>query len=158
VIHPLADVETSHKGSVLRMGQETVIDAFVKIKFTGGLGDIEIGDRCYINSGCVLYSGNGIKIGSEVIIAANTVFAPSNHCFEHLDRPIRDQGFMPSRGGITVGSDVWIGANVVILDGAVIPDGCVIGACSLVRGVLEPYGVYMGNPLKLLKYRQKSGS
>jgi virginiamycin A acetyltransferase len=60
---------------------------------------------------------------------------------------------MPSKGGITVGNDVWIGANVVILDGAVIPDGCVIGAQSLVKGILKEYSIYAGNPLRLIGTR-----
>ena len=37
------------------------------------------------------------------------------------------------RGGIVIEDDVWIGANCVLLDGAVLRRGCVVGAGSLVR-------------------------
>ena len=47
-----------------------------------------------------------------------------------------------------MGDDVWIGANCVLLDGTDIGTGCVIAAGSIVRGVLEPYGVYAGHPLR----------
>jgi acetyltransferase-like isoleucine patch superfamily enzyme len=49
-----------------------VIDSFVKIKPTGGSGDLVIGSRSVVNSGCVLYTGNGIRIGNHVAIAANS--------------------------------------------------------------------------------------
>ena len=58
-----------------------VIDAFVKIKPAGGSGDVVIGRGTVINSGCVLYTGNGIRIGRNVLIAANCTLAPTNHEF-----------------------------------------------------------------------------
>ena len=69
----------------------------------------------------------------------NVYFAPTNHAFADPTRPIRSQGFQPSKGGIRIGDDVWIGANTVLLDGASIGDGCVIGAASLVRGELPAF-------------------
>ncbi|MBI2791880.1 MAG: acyltransferase [Gammaproteobacteria bacterium] len=152
-ISKLADIETSMRGSALYIGQQSFIDSFVKIKFVGGTENIWIGDNCYINSGCVLYSGNGIKIGNNVLIAANCTLSPVNHAISDKSRPIKLQGFQPSKGGITIEDDVWIGANTVILDGAFIPTGCVIGAGSLVKDKLEPYSVYAGNPLRLIKPR-----
>ena len=152
IISKLADIEESVRGNKIVVGEDCRIDSFVKIKFAGGLGDVLIGSKCYINSGCVLYSGNGIQMGNNVLIAANTTFAPVNHNIRK-EKPVSEQGFMKSKGGIIVGNDVWIGANCVILDGAYIPDGCVIGAASVVSGKLEPYCVYAGNPLELKKHR-----
>ena len=125
-----------------------MVDAFVKIKATGGMGDLTIGADCAINSGTVIYTGNGITIGDAVLIAANCTLAPTNHAFSDPSRRIRDQGFQPSRGGIIIGDDVWLGANVVVLDGANIGQGCVIAAGSVVRGTLEPYSIYAGTPAK----------
>jgi len=153
-VSPLADIETSVRNSTLSVGENTTIDAFVKIKFAGGEGNIEIGSHGYVNSGVVIYSGNGVKIGDYVSIAANCTFAPVNHAYMNKELTIQQQRFLPSRGGIIVGNDVWIGANTVILDGSIIPEGCVIGAASLVRGALEAYGIYAGNPLKKIGTRQ----
>ena len=105
-----------------------------------------IGERCYINSGCVLYSGNGIRLGNDVLIAANCTLAPVNHAFRARDQLIREQGFGTSRGGIVIEDDVWIGANCVLLDGAVLRRGCVVAAGSLVRGELPAYGICRGTP------------
>ncbi len=128
IISKLADIETSSRGSQLFVGQQSVIDSFVKIKFVGGLENISIGDNCYLNSGCVLYSGNGIHIGNNVLIAANCTLSPVNHAFNDKYQLIRMQGFQPSKGGITIEDDVWISANTVILDGSFIARGCVIAA------------------------------
>jgi acetyltransferase-like isoleucine patch superfamily enzyme len=142
-----ADLEESVRGTRIVIEAGVVIDAFVKIKAVGGTGDVVIGQNSYINSGTVIYSGNGVRIGEGVLIAANCTLAPVNHQFHSRDELIAKQGFTPSKGGITIEDDVWIGAGCIILDGAIIRKGCVIGALSLVKGELEPYCVYGGNPL-----------
>nr|WP_244563662.1 acyltransferase [Ensifer aridi] len=122
-ISPLSDIEDSVRGTRIVVGEASVIDSFVKVKPAGGSGDLEIGRFCYVNSGCVFYTGNGIRIADNVLIAANCTFAPVNHAYSDKNRVIREQGFQPSRGGIVVEEDVWIGANSVILDGAVLRKG-----------------------------------
>ena len=159
-IHPsaqvsaLADLEPSRRGSRIVVGADCRIDSFVKIKPVGGSGDVVLGERVYLNSGCVLYSGNGIRIGNDVLIAANCTLAPVNHAYRARDQLIREQGFGPSRGGIVIEDDVWIGANCVLLDGAVLRRGCVVGAGSLVRGELPAYSICMGSPARAVGERQ----
>lgn len=159
-IHPdarvsaLADIEDSVRGSRIVIGPHSMVDSFVKIKPVGGSGDVIIGTRSYINSGCVLYSGNGIEIGNHVAIAANCTLAPVNHAYRDREKLITAQGFLPSKGGILIEDDVWIGANCVVLDGAILRRGVVVAAGSVVRGVLEAYGIYAGEPLQLKGFRQ----
>jgi acetyltransferase-like isoleucine patch superfamily enzyme len=158
-IHPdatvshLADIEDSLRGTRIVINAFSVIDSFVKIKPAGGCGDIIIGERSVINSGCVLYSGNGISIGKNVAIAANCTLAPVNHAYHDKNRLIREQGFLPSKGGIIIEDDVWIGANCVLLDGAVLRRGCVVAAGSIVRSELSAYTVYAGQPLRTVGER-----
>lgn len=154
-ISELADIEASHRGSKLIVGDGAVIDSFVKIKFAGGTGDVRIGKGAYLNSGVVIYSGNGVCIGDHVLVAANTTFAASNHEFRKRDELIVNQRFMPSRGGIIIEDDVWIGANCVILDGAVIRRGSVIGANSLVNSETEPFSINVGTPIRLMGFRSE---
>jgi acetyltransferase-like isoleucine patch superfamily enzyme len=153
-VSPLADLEASTRGTDFVVGAHSMIDSFVKIKPVGGQGHVMIGEHSFINSGCVLYSGNGIAIGDHVAVAANCVFAPVNHEVAARDRLIRDQRFKPSRGGIVVEDDVWIGAGTVLLDGAILRRGCVIGALSLVRGEVPAYSIQAGQPLRLLGWRR----
>src|SRR5881392_1701060 len=72
----LADIEDSVRGTRIVVGPMVVIDSFVKIKPVGGSGDVVIGERSYLNSGTVVYTGNGVTIGKGVLIAANCTLAP----------------------------------------------------------------------------------
>ncbi len=153
-ISPLADIEDSVRGSRIVIGDETTIDSFVKFKPAGGAGNVIIGDRCTINSGCVLYTGHGITMGNDVAIAANCTFAPVNHAFGRKDMLIRDQRFGASKGGIIIEDDVWIGAGCIFLDGTILRKGCVIGAMSLVRSEVAAYTINVGNPLKQIGERK----
>jgi acetyltransferase-like isoleucine patch superfamily enzyme len=153
-ISKLADIEDSVRGTKIFIDDGVVIDAFVKIKTAGGIGDVYIGRNSYINSGCVLYTGNGIRIGTDVLIAANCTLAPVNHEFKARSRKIVDQRFQPSRGGIVIEDDVWVGAGCVILDGAILHTGCVVGANSPVQGELEPYSINVGTPPIRIGYRE----
>lgn len=146
-ISALSDLETSNAGSKIQIGENCMVDSFVKMKFSGGTGDIIIGDECKINSGTVFYSGHGITLGNCVLIAANCTFSATNHEFISKDKTITEQRFKPSRGGIIIEDDVWIGANCIILDGAIIRKGAVIGAGSIVRGEIASYTINIGNPL-----------
>lgn len=158
-IHPsafvssLADLESSSKGSKIIVGPGVYIDSFVKFKAAGGLGDILIGAGTQINSGCVLYIGNGILIGENVSIAANCVLAPTSHNFDDAKILIQRQGFKKSKGGIRIGNDVWIGSLTSVLDGSTLGNGCVVGASSLVRGVLDEFCIYAGNPIRKIGTR-----
>ena len=53
---------------------------------------------------------------------------------------------------IIIGNHVWLGYNVTVLKGAVIPDGCVVGAKSVVsKPLTESNAIYAGQPAKLIK-------
>ena len=152
-ISKLAEIEDSVRGTRIVIEDDVVIDSFVKIKPVGGSGDIRIGRNSFINSGTVIFSGNGVDIGESVLIAPHCTIAPVNHQYKKRDLSIRQQGFLPSKGGAKIERDVWIGANSVILDGAHLREGCVIGAGSLVDGAVAPYSINVGNPLRCIGYR-----
>jgi virginiamycin A acetyltransferase len=155
-ISPHADVEDSVRGSRIEIGPEVVIDSFVKIKPVGGMGNMVIGRASFINSGTVIYTGNGVRIGANVLIAANCTLASTNHAYDDANRPIAQQGFLPSRGGIVIEDDVWIGANSVLLDGSIVRRGAVIAAGSIVRGEVAAYVVAGGSPLSIIGHRGKT--
>ena len=152
-IGSIVSIDISTRGTNTYMGKGCVVDDFVKIKHVGGTEDIVIGEYCYINSGCVFYSGHGINIGNNVLIGPNCNIVPSNHKFDEKDQIIRLQGHMLSKGGVIIEDDVWLGAAVTVLDGAHIRKGCVIAANSVVIGETEEYSVYGGVPAKKIKDR-----
>lgn len=152
-ISALAAIDISSRGTKTVIGEYSVIDAFVRIKHVGGSGHIRIGKNCHINSGCVLYSGNGIELGDDVLIGPNCALVPVNHATDRMDIPIRLQGFAQSKGGITIESNVWLGAAVTVLDGVTIRSGCIVAANAMVNTNLEVPGIYGGIPAKFIRAR-----
>lgn len=57
-------------------------------------------------------------------------------------------------GDIVIGNDVWFGAHVIVMPGVHVADGCVVGGGSVVTSPLtDPYGIYAGNPARLIRHR-----
>ncbi|NUB11603.1 hypothetical protein GAY28_02095 [Azospirillum brasilense] len=54
---------------------------------------------------------------------------------------------------VIIGNDVWIGAGVTIMAGVTIGDGAVIGAGAVVTSDIQPYGIAVGVPAKVRRYR-----
>jgi acetyltransferase-like isoleucine patch superfamily enzyme len=153
VVSPDARIYPSTRGTRIVIRANARIEPFALIRCVGGTGDVEIGENSYVNPYCVLYSGNGIRLGRDVLLAPSVQIVPANHAFERRDVPIRLQGFRPSRGGVEIDDDAWIGAGSVVLDGARIGRGAIVGAGSVVTGEVPAYEIWAGNPLRKIKDR-----
>jgi acetyltransferase-like isoleucine patch superfamily enzyme len=114
-------------------------------------GPIRIGDRTGVNPFCVLYGAGGLEIGCDGLVAAHTVIIPSNHRFDRMDVPIREQG--TSGQGVRVGNDVWLASHAVVLDGVTIGDGAVVAAGAVVSRSVEPREIVGGVPARRLRLR-----
>jgi len=153
-IHPLCLISPKSsihlRDGMLTLGKDSFIHDNVIIDTQDGI--IEIEDNVSINPFTVIYGHGGIIIRSNTRIATSTVIVASNHIFESKEILIRNQGVVNK--GIVIGNDVWIGANVVVLDGVEIGNGCVIGASTLISRDTKEFGVYVGNPAKLIRFRE----
>jgi acetyltransferase-like isoleucine patch superfamily enzyme len=156
IIHHYAILQCTKMASenivseTIQLGEDSQIQPFAYLQTDGA--KIKIGKNCSVNAYAVLYGG--LSIGNFVRIAAHTVIIPSNHNFDRTDIPICKQG--TSSQGITIDDDVWIGAGVKILDGVHVATGCVIGAGSVLNASTEPYGIYVGAPARLIKFRNET--
>ena len=112
-----------------------------------------IGHGVYIGSFCTIglaHIGDDTLIGSNVdVVGGGRV-----HSFERRDIPIRHQGgeIQP----VQIGRDAWIGNSAVVL--ADIGYGAVVGAGSVVVKPCSQYGIFGGNPAKLIRERGISDS
>lgn len=112
------------------------------------------------------HPGNKISIGKYCSFAFGvTVFAGGNHPIDyvttHAIKLFYSMGDFSDwtadcRDGeeITrIGNDVWLGHTSLILSGAEVGDGAVIGAGAVVRGRVPPYAIVIGNPAAVIRYR-----
>jgi acetyltransferase-like isoleucine patch superfamily enzyme len=51
---------------------------------------------------------------------------------------------------ISIGEFSFVGRNCILMPGVSIGKGCVIGAGSVVRGVIPDYSIVIGNPAKVV--------
>lgn len=117
-----------------------------------GSEGLSIGDRCALNHNVLVgASGGAVRIGKNVLVGPNVVIRCSDHIFDDPNTPIREQGHR--FGEIIIEDDVWIGANVVVLGGAHIGNGSVVGAGSVVRNRVPAMTVVAGVPARPVKGR-----
>lgn len=152
-VSPDARIFPSMRGTRIIIGAGSKVFEFAVIRAIGGSGDVTIGERCMINPHCVLYSGSGITLGNDVALAPGVQVVPANHAFARRDITIAEQGFLPSKGGVVIGDDVWVGANAVLLDGAKIGRGAIVAAGSVVRGEIPAYEIWGGVPARKIGVR-----
>ena len=95
-------------------------------------GKVKIGDNCFFNNYCSIFSNKKIKIGNGTIFGENVKIYDHNHRFKDQNVLIKNQGY--SNGEIFIGDNCWIGSNVTILKGAKIGNNCVIGAGCIIKG------------------------
>ena len=62
-----------------------------------------------------------------------------------------------SKGGISIGHDVWIGTNATVLGGVRIGNGAIVGAQAVVSRPVPAYAIVAGNPARVVGYRFDSG-
>jgi len=119
-------------------------------------GEISIGNDGKIGALCNLVSrGAPLVIGSHNLMGAYCYLGTSTHEYHNRQIPIHEQDFILEP--IKVGKDVWLGVRTTVIAGSTIGDGCVIGACSLVKGEIPPNQVAFGVPAVPFKSRGSSG-
>lgn len=148
-------------GKVLCMGKINILNNNIEIcdnvvlypgvSFEGN-GLIQVGKNVKIGTNTIIsaHENGGISIGDNTIIAGNSYIIDCNHRTEK--KCIIASQYLDA-AKLEIGSDVWIGANVSVLKGSKIKNGAVIGAGAVVNKTIESYGIAVGSPAKVIKYR-----
>jgi acetyltransferase-like isoleucine patch superfamily enzyme len=119
--------------------------------------NIYIGDYVSIGSDIFLYatSESKIIIGDGVVIAPRCKLITSNHNYYSTDLKAIPFDNVNIVSDIIIEEGVWVGDSVTILPGVHIGKGAVIGANSVVTKDVLPYAICVGNPARIIKYRNK---
>ena len=109
------------------------------------------------------HEGSVLKIGSFCSIAQDVrILLGGNHRSDWVTTypfPVmfhdlkHVKNYSVTRGDVIIGSDVWICTGVIILSGVTIGHGAIIAAGCVVSRNIMPYGIYAGNPAKLVRFR-----
>jgi acetyltransferase-like isoleucine patch superfamily enzyme len=122
----------------------TVIRAGV---FTEYPSNLIIGKNFQINRNSYLDTNGPIVIGDHVTISLNC----SVLTISHSGRSHEIDVIAP----VVIKDHCLIYANCTILPGAVLEEGVVLAAGSVLKGATKPWSVYAGVPAKLIKVRNQ---
>ena len=117
----------------------------------GPEGEVEIGNYCTL-VGAIICTNSRVVIGDYAFLAHEVVLADSFAAkpFATEAKPSGDTGFPGRPSVISVGKNSWIGARAVLLSGASIGDGAIVGAAALVDFAVPPSAIVAGNPAALV--------
>jgi acetyltransferase-like isoleucine patch superfamily enzyme len=151
LIEDYCHLDTRTANSRIIIGDNVIVARSTIIRSRNG--DIVIGDGTSIGSNCIIATDTGLRIGKDVLIAAYCYLSGGgSHNYDNTTVPIIKQN-VSSKGGITVGDGAWIGAQTVVLDGAKIAEGAIVGAHSLVNKEMPAMSISFGTPAKVVRMR-----
>ena len=133
------------QSATIRIGSDTGIyqGTFFEL---GSAARVEIGDYCTL-VGAILRVQSELHIGNYALVAHEVVIT---------DCETIDFLACPTARPITIGDDVWIGMRAIILAGANIGHGAVIGAGAVVTSDVQPMTVVSGNPARIVRRIKRS--
>jgi putative colanic acid biosynthesis acetyltransferase WcaF len=111
--------------------------------------ELRIGDNVVISWNVTVYDLGRLTIGKDVVVSQGVHLCGGTHDYTGKD-------FYIIKSKIDIEDGVWIAADAFIGPDVVIGKECVIGARSVVLQSTEPYGVYTGNPARLIKNKTSS--
>ena len=108
-----------------------------------GWGRIRIGDRCFINSGVIVFSVREVTLGDDVALA-NEVYLMDSDSHGVEGRPVREEP-------VRIGSGTWVGARSILLPGVTIGRRCLVAAGSIVSRDFGDDVLVAGNPAREIR-------
>lgn len=133
----------------ISIGDNSRIDAGAILSSSSGA--IDIGKHVHIAAGVKIYGQGEVRIEDYVGISVNTVVLSATDDFieGYMTNPTVPDVYRKVRiARVEIGRHAIIGANSTILPGTKIELGASIGACTLVKGAIEPFAIVAGNPAR----------
>jgi acetyltransferase-like isoleucine patch superfamily enzyme len=112
-------------------------------------GDLKLGDAFLISGNGTIICAHKIEIGDNSSLAWEGLLMDTD---EHRIYD-QDKNIINPNEAIYIGNDVWIAARSMLLKGSGIPNGCIVGANSLVTKKFSiEKAIIAGNPAKIIKH------
>lgn len=98
-----------------------------------------------------------MQIGDSVMLGPDVMILGGDHRLDFLEDHMRfNSQENPDSKDILIEAGAWVGARTILLSGANVGEGAVVGAGSIVRGTIPPYCIAVGNQLRILRPRFQS--
>jgi len=107
---------------------------------------ISLGERVYVNMGCVFLDPARITLGDDVQLGPCVQLLTADHPRGALERATRFESAFP----ISIGARSWLGGGVIVLPGVSIGSDVIIGAGSVVTRTLPDGVTAAGNPCRVV--------
>jgi galactoside O-acetyltransferase len=144
-----------HRPDRVSIGDHVRIDDFVVL--TGGDDAlVAIGSYVHIAAHAALFGSAGLVLEDFVGVSGRVSLYSTTDDYggDVLTNPTVPARFKRvTRAPVVLRRHVVVGAGSVILPGVTIGEGSATGALTLVNRDLEPWGIYVGAPARLLKRR-----
>jgi len=143
-----------YSAGCISIGSNVRIDDFCVLS-----GNITIGNYVHIAAGVLLFAGEyGIFLKDfSGLSARSAVYAVSDdYSGESLTNPTVPNDCRKVYGGqVTIGRHVVVGSGCTILPGVEIGEGSSVGAMGLITKSLDPWGVFVGVPVRRIAERSR---
>lgn len=116
-------------------------------------GSLRVGDKVVFGRDNTVNCYLDIEFGDATIVADWVYVCDFDHVYEDVTVPIKDQGIVKSP--VRIGPDCWVGTKASVLRGAMVGEGCVLAAHTVVRDEVPAFSVVAGVPGRVLKDRRE---
>lgn len=159
---------------------EEKVKGSIRIKVSGNNNSVKVGTGCNLNNLNLRIVGNNntVLLGKSCSFGNNCSINMTDltkestegksliigdNCMISYDVDMRNSDGHPiyssdckniiinHNGNIKIANNVWIGSRVTILKNSIIEENTIVGACSLVRGIVDANSVYGGVPVRKVK-------
>ncbi len=139
----------SEQSDAVVVGENTGL--YINTQFNlGPRGRVHIGSFCTI-VGLIVSTNGSVWIGDYTFIAHEVVIADGPCAL-----PSWRKATEPPE--ISIGPNAWIGARCVILPGARVGEGAIVGASSVLSSEVPDYAIVAGDPLRVVGDAREQGA
>ncbi|GMR18054.1 MAG: acyltransferase [Gammaproteobacteria bacterium] len=136
----------------ISLGDDVRIDDFCILS-----GNIALGNYVHIAPACNVYGQGGVVLEDFSGISSKVSVYSANDYFlgeAMISTTLGEENMKQEVGPVMLRKHVIIGSGCVVLPFVEVEIGAVVGALSLVKGIIREWSVYAGTPAKFIKKRE----